>query len=57
MTPIVSVKAIPCPDPECVGGVILVHNVYSDTPLKPDKQTCDTCDGKGFLVREGITNN
>ena len=57
MTPILSVQAFPCPDPACVDGVILVHNAYSDDPLKPEEQTCDTCGGNAFLVRERITNN
>ena len=57
MTPIVSVQSIPCPDPECVDGKILVYNAYSATPLVPEEQPCDTCDGNVFLVRERITNN
>ena len=57
MTPIVSVQSVPCPDPECVDGIILVHNAYSVDPLKPAKQPCDTCGGRGFLVCESTTNN
>ena len=57
MTPIVSVQTVPCPDPECVDGVILVHNAYSDTPLVPKGQICDICGGRGFLVHESTTNN
>ena len=57
MTPIVSIQAVPCPDPECVNGIILVHNAYSETPLIPEEQTCDVCGGSGFLVHESITNN
>ena len=57
MTPIVSVQSIPCPDPECVDGTILVHNAYSADPLTPEEQTCDTCGGRGFLVHESTTNN
>ncbi len=57
MTPIVSVQSIPCPDPECADGIILVHNAYSPEPLKPEEQICDICGGRGFLVQESITNN
>jgi len=57
MTPTVSVQSIPCPDPECVDGIILVHNAYSADPLKPEEQTCDTCGGRGFLVQERTLNN
>jgi hypothetical protein len=57
MTPIVSIKAVPCPDPECVDGVILVYNAYSENPLEPEEQTCDICGGKSYLVEESISNN
>ncbi len=57
MTPIVSIHAIPCPDPECEDGIILVHNAYNPDPLKPEEQICDCCKGKGFMVHEYITNN
>jgi len=57
MSPIVSIKAFPCPDPECVDGIILVHNVYSADPLKPEEQTCDVCGGKSYVVLESTTNN
>ena len=57
MTPIVSVQAIPCPDPECVDGIILVYNAYSANPLVPEEQICDTCGGRSFLVRESTPNN
>ena len=57
MTPIVSIQAVPCPDPECVDGVILVNNAYSDNPLVPEEQSCDRCGGRGFLVSEDTTNN
>lgn len=57
MTPIVSVQSIPCPDPDCVGGKILVHNAYSSDPLVPEEQICDTCNGQSFVVKERITSN
>ena len=57
MAPTVSIQSIPCPDPECVNGIILVYNAYSADPLKPEEQLCDTCKGRSFLVRESITNN
>jgi hypothetical protein len=57
MTPQVSVQVIPCPDPNCVDGIILVHNAYSEDPLTPEKQVCDMCGGRSFLVHESITNN
>ncbi len=57
MTPIVSVQSIPCPDPECVNGIILVSNAYNPDPLAAEEQPCDTCNGSGFLVRESTTNN
>ena len=57
MTPTVSVQSVPCPDSECVNGIILVNNAYSSDPLKPEEQPCDTCGGKAFLVQERITNN
>jgi hypothetical protein len=57
MTPIVSVKAFPCPDPQCVDGIILVHNAYSTDPLIPEEQPCDHCEGKGYIVQECTTNN
>ena len=57
MVPVVSVKAFPCPDPECVDGIILVYNAYNPDPLKAEEQICDICGGKGFLVRESTTNN
>jgi hypothetical protein len=57
MTPIVSVQSIPCPDPDCIDGIILVHNAYNADPRKPEEQPCDTCGGRGFLVRESTSNN
>jgi len=57
MTPIVSIRVIPCSDPECADGFILVHNAYSPTPLKPEKQRCDICGGKGYLVLESTTKD
>jgi hypothetical protein len=57
MTPVISVKAFPCPDPECVDGIILVYNAYNRDPLKAEEQICDTCGGKGFVVTECATNN
>ena len=57
MVPTVSIQSVPCPDPECVDGIILVHNAYSTDPLKAEEQPCDTCNGRGFLVHERITSN
>ena len=57
MTPTVSVQSIPCPDPQCVDGKILVHNAYAPDPRTPEVQECDTCGGHGFLVRERTLNN
>lgn len=52
MTPRVSIQSQPCPDPHCLGGYIVVHNVYSVTPLKGEEQVCDLCGGNGYLVTE-----
>lgn len=41
---------IPCPDPLCKNGVIIVHNAYSANPLQGEKQICEACDGRGFIV-------
>jgi hypothetical protein len=57
MTPKVSIEAMPCPDLECEDGEILVYNVYSTDPLKPEKQTCDRCFGRGYVVHETIVEN
>ena len=53
MVPKISVEVVPCPDPTCVDGVILVHNAYKD-PLVPEEQPCDRCGGKGYLVFEDV---
>ncbi len=52
MTPIISIDSMPCPDPGCLDGKILVYNVYAADPLKPEKQDCDVCGGSGFLIKE-----
>ena len=57
MTPLVSIQSVPCPDTECVGGFILVHNAYSADPLKAEVQICDLCGGTGFMVHESTANN
>ncbi len=57
MVPKVSIEAMPCPDPACVDGVILVHNAYSDTPLEPEKQICDRCHGRSYIVCEPVIGN
>lgn len=57
MTPTVSVHSVPCPDPDCVDGKILVNNVYSANPLIPEEQPCDICDGTGFVVSQHKLQN
>jgi hypothetical protein len=57
MTPKVSIEAMPCPDPECVEGMILVYNAYSPDPRKPEKQICDRCFGRGYIVSETVTED
>ncbi len=57
MPPKLTVKTIPCPDSECVDGLILVNNAYSSDPLIGSPQKCDTCHGNGYLVQESISNN
>lgn len=42
--------AIPCPDPECEAGTIVVHNAYAADPLKGEKQPCDRCGGAGVVM-------
>ena len=49
-------KVSVCPDPDCVGGVILVYNAYGADPLIPEEQPCDYCD-KGFVISENVTEN
>ena len=44
-----SKAVIPCPDPGCVDGVIMVCNAYSDMPLEGKAQPCDCCKGRGFI--------
>jgi len=46
----VSIVTIPCPDPKCFNGKIIVHNAYSPDPLVGEEQPCNRCGGKGFLV-------
>ena len=41
---------IPCPDPTCHVGKIIVHNAYDPNPLVGKRQPCDRCGGNGFLV-------
>jgi len=55
----VSILTIPCPDPKCRSGKIVVHNAYSSDPLKGERQVCDRCNGRGFLVfhSEAPSNN
>jgi hypothetical protein len=57
MTPTVSIHSSPCPDPGCLDGKILVYNAYSAEPLKPEVQTCDICNGTGYLVHESTPQN
>jgi hypothetical protein len=40
---------VPCPDPECDAGFIMVHNAYSSNPLKGEEEMCDTCKGLGVV--------
>ena len=54
MTPRVSVQSQPCPDLYCIDGRIVVHNAYSDDPLRGEEQACDLCSGSGFIVTEKI---
>ncbi len=46
----ISITTIPCPDPKCFVGKIIVHNAYDPNPLVGKEQPCDRCNGKGFLV-------
>lgn len=44
---------VPCSDPECVDGKILVYDAYSANPLEGEEQPCDRCNGTGetyFLI-------
>ncbi len=43
-------RTIPCPDPDCVDGTIIVYDAYSDTPLVGEAQICDCCNGNGSIV-------
>lgn len=45
---------VPCPDLNCQDGFIVVHNAYSADPLKGERQLCDTCLGRGFIVVSGL---
>ena len=45
-----SLITTPCPDKECKDGFILVRNIYNPDPLKAEKQVCDICQGKGYVV-------
>lgn len=45
---------IPCPNPDCENGVIYVHNAYAPDPLKPEEQTCEFCNGQGFLTGDDV---
>ncbi len=47
-------QRIPCPDPKCEDGYILVYNAYNEDPLKGEKQPCDLCLGKGYVIISGF---
>ena len=55
MTPRVSISMLPCPDPMCIDVTILVHNAYSEDPLKPEEEVCRVCHGKSYIVSDSIT--
>ena len=57
MVPKVTISAMPCPDPACVDGVILVYNAYSEDPTKPEEQPCDLCQTSGFVVTQTVAEN
>ena len=57
MVPTVNIAAMPCPDPECREGIILVSNAYNANPLEFEKKICDSCDGRGYIVCESIIEN
>ena len=42
-------EAIPCPVPECEEGTIYVYNAYAEDPLKPERQPCWLCFGRGVI--------
>lgn len=48
-----SITSIPCQNPGCSDGVIIVYNAYETgedgLPLGHE-ETCDFCGGKGFQV-------
>lgn len=45
-----SVIVMPCPDPECKEGYIVVYEAYSSTPLVGHEEICGTCTGDGYIV-------
>ena len=38
---------LPCPDPDCKNGEILIYDAYSPTPLVGKKAVFDVCRGLG----------
>lgn len=44
------IGTMPCTEPLCRNGKIVVHNAYAEDPLKGEEQTCDVCQGLGFVV-------
>jgi len=45
-----STNTLPCPDPECRGGFVIVHDAYAADPLVGEKRLCDRCFGCGFIL-------
>ena len=56
MVPMVSIKSMPCPDPDCIDGKIVVYNIYDEDPLVGEEQPCGLCRG-GYIVTEDFSNN
>lgn len=46
---------MPCPDPECVEGTIVIRNAYD--PTQREKQPCDKCNGQGYVITERLLAN
>lgn len=45
-----SSNLIPCLNPDCEDGEIIVFNAYNPDPLKPETEQCAFCNGRGFIL-------
>ncbi len=43
---------IPCPLPECDGGIVYIYNAYAKDPLTPEPKPCEFCAGQGSIYTD-----